>query len=121
VRAKAIINSMKYKTSVASETRKSINGAFSKMGKKKKLTISEVKEAYEEWQAAKNFFENVHDPELVDVAIFGAEAARRRYLYMLKLVRIYEEEDKLENIKKNFFEKNDTIALPLEDKINTNI
>jgi hypothetical protein len=90
------------------------------MGKSnKKLSIKEVKEAYEEWQAAKNFFENVHDPELVDVAIYGAEAARRRYLYMLKLIRIYEEEDKLENLKKQIISKNETLALS-DENINTN-
>ena len=90
------------------------------MGKSnKKLSIKEVKEAYEEWQAAKNFFENVHDPELVDVAIYRAEAARRRYLYMLKLIRIYEEEDKLENLKKQIISKNETLALS-DENINTN-
>lgn len=76
----------------------------------KKLSIKEVKEAYEEWQAAKNFFENVHDPELVDVAIYGAEAARRRYLYMLKLIRIYEEEEKLSDLKQKLLEKNENIT-----------
>jgi hypothetical protein len=87
----------------------------------KRITINEVKDAYDEWQAAKNFFENVHDHELVDVAIYGAEAARRRYLYMLKLVRIYEEEDKLEGRKKQFFEDGTPPTLPLNDQTNTNI
>ena len=87
------------------------------MGKSGKiLTAEEVKEAYEEWQAAKNFFENVHNPELVDVAIYGAEAARRRYLYMLKLLRIYEEEDKLKDLKQKLLEKSETLALTDENK-----
>jgi len=90
------------------------------MSKKKKLSIEEVKEAYDEWQSAKNFFENVSDPELVDVAIYGAEAARRRYLYMLKLVRIYEEEDKLESLKKELLDKKEILTLPLNEEINTN-
>jgi len=88
------------------------------MSNKKKLSVAEVKDAYNEWQAAKNFFENVSDPELVDVAIYGAEAARRRYLYMLKLIRIYEEEDKIENIKKELFNKKEKKMLPLNEKIN---
>lgn len=48
---------------------------------------ADVKRAYDEWQAAQNYFENVSDPDLIDFAIYDLEAARRRYVYMLKKVR----------------------------------
>ena len=86
----------------------------------RKITVSEVKDAYDQWQSAKNFFENVSDPELIDVAIYGAEAARRRYLYMLKLIRVCEEEENLNDLKKQIIEKN-TLALPSSEKTINNI
>jgi len=47
-----------------------------------------VHEAREEWQTALNYFENVSDPELVDFAIYRVEAARRKYMYLLKQARV---------------------------------
>ena len=44
----------------------------------------EVKEAHQEWMKAQKYFECVTDPELVDHAIFSEEAARRKYIYLLK-------------------------------------
>lgn len=49
--------------------------------------IKEVEKAHSEWMAAQNYFENVADPDLVDYAIYELEAARRKYMYMLKQVR----------------------------------
>lgn len=46
--------------------------------------ISEIRKAREEWLAAQNYFENVVDHALVDYAIYELEAARRKYVYMLK-------------------------------------
>lgn len=40
--------------------------------------------AREEWLAAKNYFEVVSDPDLVDHAIYVLEAAERKYMYLLK-------------------------------------
>jgi len=48
-----------------------------------------VQEARDEWIQAQNYFENVSEPELVDYAIYRAEAAKRRYMYLLKQARIY--------------------------------
>lgn len=48
--------------------------------------LDKVHEAWLQWQAAQNYFENVSDPDLVDYAIYDLEAARRRYIYMLKQV-----------------------------------
>lgn len=49
--------------------------------------VDEVKRAYAEWQAAENYFDNVADPDLVDFAIYDMEAARKKYVYMLKKAR----------------------------------
>lgn len=47
----------------------------------------DVKRAYADWQAAENYFDNVADPDLVDFAIYDMEAAKKRYVYMLKKAR----------------------------------
>lgn len=46
-----------------------------------------VRQALRTWQDAQRYFEAVSDPDLVDVAIYDMEAARRRYIYMLKCIR----------------------------------
>jgi hypothetical protein len=46
-----------------------------------------IQDALNTWHAAQNFYENVSDPDLIDFAIFDMEAARRRYMYMLKMAR----------------------------------
>jgi len=48
-----------------------------------------VQEARAEWIQAQNYFENVSEPDLVDYAIYKVEAAKRRYMYLLKQARIY--------------------------------
>lgn len=45
---------------------------------------NEVQRAWDQWQAAQNLFDSVIDPDLVDYAIYDLEAARRRYVYMLR-------------------------------------
>jgi hypothetical protein len=52
---------------------------------------ADIKKAFDEWQAAQNYFQNVADPDLVDFAIYDLEAAKRRYMYMLKKMRPYDE------------------------------
>lgn len=47
----------------------------------------EVKSAHLEWIQSQKYFESVSDPELVDHAIFLEEAARRKYMYLLKKAR----------------------------------
>lgn len=44
----------------------------------------EVAKALREWQDTVKYFENVKDPELVDFAIYEMEAARRKYMFLLK-------------------------------------
>jgi len=47
----------------------------------------EVKNAHLDWIQSQKYFESVSDPDLVDHAIFMEEAARRKYLYLLKKAR----------------------------------
>ena len=44
----------------------------------------EVRRAKKEWEDAKNYFEYASDPDLVDYAAFALEAAKRRFMYLLK-------------------------------------
>ena len=44
-----------------------------------------IEEAKEEWQEARNYFDLVSDPELVDYAIYLLGAAERKYQYLLKM------------------------------------
>ena len=46
-----------------------------------------VRKAYADWQAAENYFDNVADPDLIDFAIYDIEAAKKKYIYMLKKAR----------------------------------
>lgn len=54
-------------------------------------------EARNEWLQAQGYFENVSEPDLVDYAIYRMEAARRRYMYLIKQARIlgFESRDNL--------------------------
>jgi len=44
----------------------------------------QVLRAMEQWQVAQRYFESVSDTDLVDYAIYEAEAARRKYILLLK-------------------------------------
>ena len=44
----------------------------------------EVREALKNWKDSVNYFENAKDPELVDFAIYDMEAAKRRYIFLLR-------------------------------------
>lgn len=46
-----------------------------------------VRKAQRELEAARAYFENVSDPDLVDHACYLLEAAQKRYSYLLKLAR----------------------------------
>ncbi len=47
-----------------------------------------VNQAHAEWINAQNYFNSVSEPELVDYAIYNMEAARKKYMYMLKQARL---------------------------------
>lgn len=44
----------------------------------------ELEKAREEWLEARDYFERVNDPELIDYAIYSLEAAEAKYNYLLK-------------------------------------
>lgn len=67
--------------------------ADSQQDEQHKELLNIVHDARDEWNAAQNYFENVSDPELVDYAIYKIEAARRKYMYLLKQARIAGIED----------------------------
>ena len=50
--------------------------------------LMDIKYAHAEWLNAQNLFNNVSDPELVDYAIYNMEAAKKKYMYMLKQARM---------------------------------
>lgn len=46
--------------------------------------FTNIENAKKEWEDAKNIFENVSEPDLVDYAIYKVEAAEQKYIYLLK-------------------------------------
>ncbi|MGD9569776.1 MAG: DUF2508 family protein [Sedimentibacter sp.] len=46
-----------------------------------------LENAKKEWEEAKNIFENVSEPDLVDYAIYNVEAAEKKYVYLLKQIK----------------------------------
>ncbi|HWR22609.1 MAG TPA: DUF2508 family protein [Feifaniaceae bacterium] len=44
----------------------------------------QVRRALEDWKKAAAYFESVSDPELVDYAVYDMEAAKKRYIYLLR-------------------------------------
>ncbi|MDF2677267.1 MAG: hypothetical protein K0Q97_1585 [Bacillota bacterium] len=43
--------------------------------------------ARKEWEDAKNIFENVSDPDLIDYAIYNVDAAQKKYSYLIKQIK----------------------------------
>jgi KaiC/GvpD/RAD55 family RecA-like ATPase len=56
--------------------------------------VAQIEEAKREWLHARSFFDAVTDPDLIDYAIYSMQAAERRYVYMLKLLK----EQQIENV-----------------------
>ncbi len=46
-----------------------------------------VEQARQEWESARDRFDQISDPDLIDHAIYNLEAAERRYIYLLKQAR----------------------------------
>jgi hypothetical protein len=44
-------------------------------------------EAHREWLAARDFFEQATDPDLIEYAILSLKAAEKRYVYLWKRMR----------------------------------
>lgn len=61
-----------------------------------------LEKAKKEWEDAKNVFENVSEPDLVDFAIYNIEAAEQKYVYLLKQIKIEKQSEKqCEKVKVN--------------------
>ena len=58
--------------------------AFGKLSLKASGGHENVAQALARWKAAMEFYENAKDPELIEFAIYDMEAARRRYVFLLK-------------------------------------
>ncbi|HHU81829.1 MAG TPA: YaaL family protein [Firmicutes bacterium] len=52
-----------------------------------KKQFSLIEEAKRDWLAARNYFNAVTDPDLIDHAIYTMEAAEKRYAYLLRRAR----------------------------------
>jgi len=48
---------------------------------------SSIECARKDWEDAKNIFENVTNPDLVDYAIHKVDATEKRYTYLLKQIK----------------------------------
>lgn len=46
-----------------------------------------VAEAFKQWKERESIFQNATDPDLVDYSIYQMEAARLKYIYLLKKFR----------------------------------
>lgn len=46
-----------------------------------------VRQAWQEWQDAKQRFNQVSEPGMVDYAVYSLQAAERRYIYLLQKAR----------------------------------
>ncbi|MBS6511753.1 MAG: DUF2508 family protein [Clostridiales bacterium] len=58
-----------------------------KMGKQDSRLKEEARRALAAWKAAEEFLNHASDPALVDFAIYDLEAAKKKYLYLLGLLR----------------------------------
>jgi hypothetical protein len=55
--------------------------------RKKAEFLAILTQARSEWLQAQNYFELVSDPDLVDYAIYQMEAAKLKYMYLIKQAR----------------------------------
>lgn len=49
--------------------------------------IENLEAAWRDWQFAKNYFNCVSDPDLIDHAVFYMGATEKKYVYLLKKAR----------------------------------
>ena len=52
--------------------------------KREQGKTEDIRRAMEQWQEAERYFKSVSDTDLVDYAVFEMEAARRKYVLLLK-------------------------------------
>ncbi|NLY86753.1 MAG: DUF2508 family protein [Tissierellia bacterium] len=49
--------------------------------------LENLKNAHNEWKQKEKFFQEVTDPDLVDIAIYELEASKIKYIYLLKKLK----------------------------------
>lgn len=49
--------------------------------------LESLRNVHNEWQEKEKFFQEVTDPDLVDVAIYELEASKMKYAYLLKKLK----------------------------------
>ena len=49
--------------------------------------IDEIEEAKAEIDSARSIFDNVQDPQLIELAIYAEEVALKRYAYLLSIAK----------------------------------
>lgn len=60
--------------------------------------LESLRLAHKEWKDKESYFESVTEPDLIDYAIYDMEAAKLKYVYLLKKIKewdsrlVYQEE-----------------------------
>ncbi|NLV88817.1 MAG: DUF2508 family protein [Tissierellia bacterium] len=49
--------------------------------------LESLRNAHNEWKDKEKFFQEVTDPDLVDIAIYEMEASKIKYIYLLKKLK----------------------------------
>lgn len=49
--------------------------------------LDNLRNAHNEWKEKEKFFQEVTDPDLVDIAIYEMEASKIKYVYLLKKLK----------------------------------
>ena len=76
-----------------------------KMEKQDSRLKEEARRALAAWKAAEEFLNHASDPALVDFAIYDLEAAKKKYLYLLGLLRQEMKNSKLQEPEPELLEQ----------------
>lgn len=49
--------------------------------------LESIRQAHDDWRNAEAYFQMVTDPDLIDYAIYRIDAAKIKYMYLMKLAR----------------------------------
>ncbi|NLK44362.1 MAG: DUF2508 family protein [Tissierellia bacterium] len=60
---------------------------FKEKDKEMEDMLEILKNAHKEWKDKEKYFQEVTDPDLIDIAIYEMEASRIKYIYLLKKLK----------------------------------
>lgn len=60
---------------------------YNKEKQKDDVLLESIQKAQKEWNDKENYFDFATDTDLVDFAIYDIEASKRKYAYLLKLIK----------------------------------